>query len=337
MSKAELRRGDVVEVRDPAAILATLDERGALEGLPFMPEMAAFCGRRLMVDRRADRVCDTVAYSGSRRPPRTVLLEDLRCDGSAHDGCQAECRFFWKEAWLIRVAADAPAPAPVTRQALQALLDRVTPQVKQTVEREGRRDERWRCQNTELPAASEHLRLWDPRSYVREYITGNVPLGRFLRVGVRAAVMEPRRKLGLLPEVHLRGKRTLPIADPPLDLQPGELVQVKTKEEIAATLTPEGRHRGLWFDREMMPFCGGTFRVRQRIRRFIDERDGRMVELKNDCLTLEGAVCSGDRSPRRWFCPRAIYPFWREAWLRRVEPRPPSAAPAVGAVESTQR
>ena len=32
-----------------------------------------------------------------------MLLEDLRCDGSAHDGCQAECRVFWKEAWLKRV------------------------------------------------------------------------------------------------------------------------------------------------------------------------------------------------------------------------------------------
>jgi hypothetical protein len=78
----------------------------------------------------------------------------------------------------------------------------------------------------------------------------------------------------------------------------------------------------MWFDREMLPFCGGTFRVRRRIHRFIDERaGGRMVELtKNDCVTLEGVVCSGDLSLRRWFCPRAIYPYWRECWLRRVEP-----------------
>jgi hypothetical protein len=43
---------------------------------------------------------------------------------------------------------------------------------------------------------------------------------------------------------------------------------------------------------------------------------------KSDCVTLEGVVCSGERSLRRWFCPRAIYPYWRECWLRRVEPRP---------------
>ena len=29
-------------------------------------------------------------------------LEDLRCDGSAHGGCQAGCLLYWKEAWLTR-------------------------------------------------------------------------------------------------------------------------------------------------------------------------------------------------------------------------------------------
>jgi hypothetical protein len=332
MSEGELRRGDLVEVQGPAAILATLDERGALEELPFMPEMAAFCGRRFVVDRRAERVCDTVHYTGSRRPPRTVLLAGLRCDGSGHGGCQAECRLFWKEAWLRRVAPEAPPAPPFAAAEMEALLARASGHVRHTVEVEGRSQERWWCQATELPNASRHLRLWDPRSYVREYTTGNVPLGRFLRVTARASVQEPMRKLGLIPEVCLPGTSVGPGSDPPLDLQPGELVQVKTKEEIAATLTPEGRHRGMWFDREMVPYCGRTFRVRQRVHRFIDERSGgRMIELrKSDCVTLEGVVCSGERSLRRWFCPREIYSYWRECWLRRVEEAPPPASPRAG-------
>jgi len=330
MSNDELRRGDLVEVLGPGAILATLDERGMLEGLPFMPEMAALCGRRFVVEHRAERICDTVDYSGSRRPPRTVLLDDLRCDGSAHGGCQAECRLFWKEDWLRPVTPEIPPAPPFPARDLQALLERTRRHVQFTVEVKARPQVRWSCQNTELPKASQHLKLWDPRSYVREYTTGNVPLRRFLTVSARAAVKEPMRKLGLIPEVHLPGTRTTPEADPPLDLQPGELVQVKSREEIAATLTPEGRHKGMWFDREMMPFCGRTFRVRQRIHRFIDERaGGRMVELKkSDCVTLDGVVCSGDLSLRRWFCPRAIYSYWRECWLRRVEP---SAARATSA------
>jgi len=93
---------------------------------------------------------------------------------------------------------------------------------------------------------------------------------------------------------------------------------VKLKEEIAKTLTPDGRSGGMWFDLEMLPYCGGVFLVRQRIERFINERDGRMVVFKNQPVTLEGVVCSGNLSTRRWLCQRAIYPFWREYWLERV-------------------
>jgi len=102
------------------------------------------------------------------------------------------------------------------------------------------------------------------------------------------------------------------------NLQPGDWVQVKTKEEIIANLAPDGKDRGLSFDREMLPSCGKIYRVRQRINRIIDERTGQMIEFKNDCVTLDGMVCSGDRSVKRYFCPRGIYPFWRENWLRQV-------------------
>ena len=48
-----LRVGEIVEVRSEAEILATLDERGELDGLPFMPEMLDFCGRRFRVHKLA--------------------------------------------------------------------------------------------------------------------------------------------------------------------------------------------------------------------------------------------------------------------------------------------
>ena len=40
-----------------------------------------------------------------------------------------------------------------------------------------------------------------------------------------------------------------------------------------------------------------------------------MVELASDAYILEGVVCQSYRSDKRWFCARAIYPWWREAWL----------------------
>jgi hypothetical protein len=134
----------------------------------------------------------------------------------------------------------------------------------------------------------------------------------------RAAVMQPLQKLGRLPWPVLAGPSSKTPSTEPLDLQPGELVRIKTAEQIQATLTNKGTNKGLWFDREMMALCGQEFRVRARISRFIDERTGEMLEMKSDCIVLDGGVCSGELSTGRWFCPREIYPYWRECWLERV-------------------
>jgi hypothetical protein len=318
-SQPQLKRGDLVEVRSPIEILATLDEQGQCDGLPFMPEMISFCGRRFPVYRRTDKVCDTVNYSGSRRLHDGVVLGELRCDGSAHDGCQAECRPFWKTAWLKRVSPDDPLrPQAFPPQDIQMLRERTQPCTKVDEGPDAGSKPLYRCQNTELPKYTELLNVWDPRTYVNEYTSGNVSLGHFLQVTTRAAVAEPMRKFGLLPEIHLPGTAKEDDKFPALDLQPGEWVRVKSKEEIARTLTPGGRSLGMWFDREMFPYCGKVYRVRQRISRFIHERNGRMLTTKTAVVTLDGVVCSGDHSICRWFCPREIYPYWREFWLERV-------------------
>src|SRR2546430_13197826 len=87
----DLRVGDVVEVRSQAEILATLDENGELESLPFMPEMLQYCGKQLTVQKVAHKLCDTLTRSGIRRMDNAVHLGGVRCDGSAHGGCQAAC------------------------------------------------------------------------------------------------------------------------------------------------------------------------------------------------------------------------------------------------------
>jgi hypothetical protein len=218
---------------------------------------------------------------------------------------------FWKEAWLRRVK-NPPPQQPATHD--NGIAERLQTHTKRTTP-EG---EVYSCQATNLYQASHHLRTLDPRPYFNELASGNVGLGRFLKIAARAALYEPLRKLGLIPKVRVKGNGNA-TEDAPLDLRPGDLVQVKTKKEIAATLNPKGKNRGLWFDVEMLPFCGKTYRVRKRVDRIIDDRNGRMVRMKRDCIMLDGVVCSGDLSVGRWFCTRAIYPYWRECWLRRVK------------------
>ena len=52
-----LKPGEFVRVRSASEIFATLDERGMLDGMPFMPEMLKYCGRTLPVTQRADATC----------------------------------------------------------------------------------------------------------------------------------------------------------------------------------------------------------------------------------------------------------------------------------------
>src|SRR5580704_15066628 len=102
--QSKLRVGQWVEVLGTEDILSTLDHEGRLDGMPFMPEMFAFTGKRFQVYKSAHKTCDTVFPVRGRKVHRAVHLE-TRCNGEAHGGCQAGCLIFWKEAWLKPVKA----------------------------------------------------------------------------------------------------------------------------------------------------------------------------------------------------------------------------------------
>jgi hypothetical protein len=93
---------------------------------------------------------------------------------------------------------------------------------------------------------------------------------------------------------------------------------VKSYRDILETLDTDHKNRGLWFDAEHVPYCGGIYRVRSRVSKFINEKSGKMVKLKTDAVILENIWCQARYSNCRLFCPRSIYPWWREIWLERV-------------------
>src|SRR4029079_19564416 len=101
-----------------------------------------------------------------------------------------------------------------------------------------------------------------------------------------------------------------------LDLQPGEWVEVKSWDEIRATLDKAGRNRGLTFENEMLPYCGKKYRVSGRVERIMEERTGRIKELGASVI-LDDVICA---SFFRRYCPRSNLLYWREIWLRRTEP-----------------
>ncbi|MDF2741388.1 MAG: hypothetical protein K0S88_2758 [Actinomycetia bacterium] len=320
-----LRVGDRVRVRSREEILATLDPDGRVDGLPFMPEMLAFAGRTLPVDAITHRTCDTVKTSGTsgttRRMERAVHLQGVRCDGSAHGGCQAGCLIFWKQDWLEA----APRDAPVTPDPAAPADGDVPASLAATTHGPGHTDDDpvYSCQATEMLRATTFASPRRPGLWLRDMRSGNAGPGTALASFGVLAFNRWQGLSGRLP-------RTLRILDgrswpwylptgerrchPPLDLQPGELVEVRSQAEIEATLDDKGALRGLRFGAEMLPYCGRQARVLARVERIIDEKTGRMLRLR-DCIILEDVWCQGTF---RALCRRKIYTYWREAWLRRV-------------------
>jgi len=109
-----------------------------------------------------------------------------------------------------------------------------------------------------------------------------------------------------------------PTPDEKLDLQPGELVEVKSHDEILQTIDHSLRNRGMKYGEELTPVCGQRFHVAQRVSRIIDESSGRMITMKNPCITLEGMYCHAQYTYYSLLCSRRATPFFREIWLRRV-------------------
>ena len=341
----KLKVGDWVEVRSKDDILKTLDSKGRLDGMPFMPEMFQFCGKRFQVFKRAHKTCD---YSGpvarARRVTGTVHLA-TRCDGDSHDGCQAGCLIYWKDAWLKAVEDDTEA-APL----VNSLREQTSGTIPSDFCRESdvigcthsvdpnSGERKYVCQVTELPRATTALAWWDVRQYIEDYLSGNVGMGRILSslvystyyhlsqtgLGIGAPMrwlynaLRPLwggsrwpKSVGLIPEGQPTPTRTL-------GLEPGELVRVKSHEEILATVTVGNMNRGMYWDAELVPYCGGTYRVLKRVTRMIDEKTGRMLEMKTPCIVLDAVVCQARYTSGRMLCPKSMYPYWREIWLERT-------------------
>ncbi|MBI1424795.1 MAG: hypothetical protein GC149_15220 [Gammaproteobacteria bacterium] len=298
--------GQIVWVRAQQEILATLDDEGKLDGLPFMPEMSPYCGRSFRVSSIPTMTC--VEGVGFRGLKDIIFLENLRCSGDAHDGCQRDCLLFWREAWL----SDHPvsqSPAPDTLAA---------PNNTQLKTKHGAR---YFCQSTELSGVVTEFRPEDSRpkgklaifkKIFRDLLHGEMTIAAFTKKIVSAFLNRLKALLGMDTGGQLTGQRqkTETLS---LGLQPGEWIEIKSRKEIAETLDSHGKNRGLLFDIPMGDYCGQRFQVENQLRKIILEETGQMVTLTNTVL-LKNNVCTA------WGCPRANRFFWREIWLRRVEP-----------------
>ena len=98
--------------------------------------------------------------------------------------------------------------------------------------------------------------------------------------------------------------------------KPGDLVRIKSKEEIEQTLDAWRSLKGCAFMKEMEKYCNTVQRVLKPVERFTDERDFKIKSVSGLVL-LEGLMCEGTATFGR--CDRSCFYFWRVEWLEKIE------------------
>jgi hypothetical protein len=269
-----------------------------------MPEMAEFCGQRFKVFRRVVKTCSSGTSSTMRsfRGDNVVLLENLRCSGAAHDGCEKACMIFWREAWLQKVS-DASVPPVRQMQGREQLRARLKTSTGPNT---------YFCQASELSRAAPQISRRERFSKCFGEIAAKNCTALEMARRISIWMFWRIRRLFLGP--FGRGTNKATPAES-LSLHAGELVRVRSMASISRTLDPNSFNRGLWFSPEMRLLCGTEQRVSQRIDRLIVDGTGEMRQLRNT-VYLEGSMC-GCAHVAFGGCSRCEFNYWREIWLQR--------------------
>ena len=95
----------------------------------------------------------------------------------------------------------------------------------------------------------------------------------------------------------------------------GDLVRVRSRVEIEATLDSWNELKGCAVMPDMWQYCDTTQRVFKVVERFVDERDYRLKK-GTGIILLEGLICQGTIDYGR--CDRSCFYFWRVEWLEKA-------------------
>ena len=96
----------------------------------------------------------------------------------------------------------------------------------------------------------------------------------------------------------------------------GAWVEVRSKEEILATLDAQGRLENMPFMPEMFAFCGQRLQVSARAHKTCDTLSWTGNRSLENAVHLEGTRCNGAAHAG---CQAACLLFWKEAWLKPAD------------------
>ena len=305
-NKYTYKTGELIQIKFPKDILKTLDKNGCLDNLPFMPEMLNYCGKQFKILYKVEKTCvDTnQLHMAEFINDDVYFIDGLRCSGLSHDGCQRGCMIFWKEAWFTKSSTlEYTNERNFEEKEIQPLKDQLLTR---------KNSENYYCQSTELMNATVEISKSQRINKVYKDIkSGRTNVFNSVKLMVLPVLRKIIRKIK---DQHPRGELSR-TPDEELNLHPGELVEVKSLNEILSTLDYNGKNKGLSFEPDMKQFCGKRFRVRNRLDKMILEQNGKLIRIKNSVI-LEDVTCECYYAFGG--CPRKEFQFWREIWLKRV-------------------
>ena len=100
------------------------------------------------------------------------------------------------------------------------------------------------------------------------------------------------------------------------DLEPGDLVQIRSEAEIQSTLNEDNKFKGLGVMPEMTKFYGKELRVFKKINKIMIEATGELRHIKSPTYLLEGVFCDGEFHSD---CDRSCFLLWKREWLKKVK------------------
>ena len=302
-SSLKLRAGDIVEVRSFEEIASTLGDDGTMEGLPFQPEMRKYCGGIFRVLRPVKKLIIENANTGLRGIRNAILLNGVNCGGQFHHDCTRYCFFLWKEAWLKR--AGCQQHLTITSVDFNNTALQPSHQVPQPLS--------GYCQSKALVKATYPLPIWNLNQYFWDISDNTLPLlKRIILLSVSLARHIKKLFRVQLPNRLISHLDKTPSID--FSLQPGDWVEIKSMDEIMATLDGSGKNRGLGFTKEMKKFCGRKYSVLRPVDQIIIEGTGE-TRILSHTVILDSVNCDGQP---HFGCARNCYLMWRKIWLKKV-------------------
>lgn len=95
----------------------------------------------------------------------------------------------------------------------------------------------------------------------------------------------------------------------------GEIVRVKTREDVANSLDSTNKLEGCLFTEQMWKYCGYTYPVLKVVKSFFSEHKKRTYKPRSPLYVLENVICEGRSSQFQARCDHSCFLLWHEDWL----------------------